>query len=372
MPPVNVLIKPASGLCDLRCGYCFYRDVSAHRETASYGVMTEETLELVVRRIFAYAEGECTIAWQGGEPTLAGLDFFRRYIELEHRYNVRGLPVHRALQTNGYRLGEAWAAFLAEHHFLTGVSLDGVRATHDAWRRTPEGGGSFSEVFATCRLFDRFRVDYNLLVVVTHQTAEKIGRIYPFFQEHGFRYQQYIACLDPLGEARGGQPWSLTPEAYGRFLIRLFDLWYPDCLRGRAPYIRQFENYIGLLLGVQPESCEQRGTCAVQTVVEADGSVYPCDFFVTDEYRMGNLRTQTLAEIRSSPVGEAFFQRSVPLPEECRRCPYLQLCRGGCFRHRIGPDGSAGQNYFCQSYRMFFDRCLPRLEHLAQAVRRGR
>lgn len=361
MPPLNVLIKPASGLCNLHCTYCFYRDVTDHRSQGCYGIMSLDTLEVLVRRIFDYAEGECTIAWQGGEPTLAGLDFFRRYIELEEQYNTKHIPVHRAIQTNGYGLTDEWAAFFGHYHVLTGLSLDGVRSSHDRYRKTPSGEGSFSSVFAATKLLERYHVDYNILTVVHRGTAEKIRQIYPFYQEHSFRYQQYIACLDPLDEPPGQRPWSLTPELYGRFLIDLFQMWYQDARRGRAPYIRQFENYIGLLAGIQPESCEQRGVCGVQTVVEADGSVYPCDFYVTDAYRLGNLKEHSIAELRANPIQQAFVQRSIPLPEQCTKCPYLHLCRGGCSRCRL----EDGLNYFCPGYQMFFQRCLPKMEQLA-------
>lgn len=363
MPPLNVLIKPASGLCNLNCRYCFYRDVSENRHVGSYGIMTPDTLEAVVREIFRYADTECTIAWQGGEPTLAGLPFFEAYIELEKKYNVNNIPVHRVIQTNGYAITEEWAAFLARHRFLTGLSLDGVRNSHDAARVTASGEGSFSRVFAAAKLLDEHHVDYNILTVVNRETASRIRQIYSFYSRRGFRYQQYIACLDPLGEEPGKQPWSLTPELYGQFLIELFGLWYQDCCQGTAPYIRQFENYVSILRGIQPESCEQRGVCGIQTVIEADGSVYPCDFYVTDEYRLGNLKTDSLASIRENPIQHSFFRRSVPLAARCGSCPYLQLCRGGCYRHRMGEDGG---NYFCESYRMFFDRCLPRLQKLAR------
>lgn len=367
MPALNIMIKPASGLCNLRCRYCFYRDVARNRDVDSYGIMTPETLEAVIREIFAYANTECTIAWQGGEPTLAGLDFFRHYIALEEKYNVRKIPVHRVIQTNGYVLDEEWAVFLAEHKFLTGLSLDGVRNSHDRNRVTPEGEGSFSKVFAAAKLLERHGVDFNILTVVNPETVSRIRQIYAFYGRQGFSYQQYIACLDPLGEVPGGQSWSLTPELYGKFLIDLFELWYQDCLRGRAPYIRQFDNYIAILRGYQPESCEQRGVCGLQTVVEADGSVYPCDFYVMDDYRLGNLRQDSLAELAVHPLRRQFFERSVPLAEGCDRCPYRLLCRGGCFRHRLTEEG--GTNRFCAAYRMFFDRCLPRLQQLARAGR---
>ncbi len=363
MSVVNVMIKPASGLCDLRCRYCFYRDVARNRQVESYGIMTLDTLEAVLRQVFADDVTECTIAWQGGEPTLAGLDFFQAYIRLERTYNTRSIPVHRALQTNGLCLDEDWAAFLAENRFLVGISLDGVRSSHDCNRVGPQEEGSFSRVFAAIGLLRQHRVEFNILTVVNRDTASRVRQIYHFYQRQGFHYQQYIACLDPLDAPPGQQPWSLTPEMYGQFLIDLFGLWVEDYRRGRAPYIRQFDNYLGILQGIPPEACEMRGMCSHQTVVEADGSVYPCDFYVTDRYRLGNLREQTLAELDRSPLRQEFLARSQPLPESCRQCPYLTLCRNGCCRHRSLSDG---RNFFCESYRMFFDACLSQLRQAAR------
>ncbi len=410
MQPLNVLIKPVSSACNLNCSYCFYADLSRKRETASYGVMSLETLEQTVKRIFEYAESECTIAWQGGEPTLAGLSFFRAYLALEKKYNTRNVRVTRCLQTNGYHLDEEWASFLAENEFLTGLSLDGTRALHDTFRRTPEGGETFSSILETARLFDRFGVAYNLLTVVNRQTAASAEEIYRFYQETGFHYQQYIVCLDPVGEEPGQRPWSLSPSDYGSFLIKLFDLWYQDCLLGRAPYIRQFENYLDLLLGIPPESCEQRGSCGLQTVIEADGSVYPCDFYASDAYCLGNLTQSSLEGIppesceqrgscglqtvieadgsvypcdfyasdayclgnltqsslealRQTRRQKDFLERSLPVPDVCKNCPFYALCRNGCFRHRLP---SSGVNYFCEGYQSFFSHALPFMQELAR------
>ena len=363
MQPLNVLIKPVSSACNLNCSYCFYADLSRKRETASYGVMSLETLEQTVKRIFEYAESECTIAWQGGEPTLAGLSFFRAYLALEKKYNTKNVRVTRCLQTNGYHLDEEWASFLAENEFLTGLSLDGTRALHDTFRRTPEGGETFSSILETARLFDRFGVAYNLLTVVNRQTAASAEEIYRFYQETGFHYQQYIVCLDPVGEEPGQRPWSLTPSDYGSFLIKLFDLWYQDCLLGRAPYIRQFENYLDLLLGIPPESCEQRGSCGLQTVIEADGSVYPCDFYASDAYCLGNLTQSSLEALRQTRRQKDFLERSLPIPDVCKNCPFYALCRNGCFRHRLP---SSGVNYFCEGYQSFFSHALPFMQELAR------
>lgn len=375
MPPIHVMIKPASGLCNMRCEYCFYADEMKKRNRTDYGIMSPQTLENTVRRALDFAEGSCTIAFQGGEPTLAGLDFYRRLLELEEKYNTKKLFISHALQTNGYVLDREWCGFLAENRFLVGLSVDGVRATHDAYRKDSQGRDTYFRVLDAAGLLKEAGADFNVLTVVNARTAPKIRRIYEQYRKLGFRWQQYIACLDPLGETGKAREYSLKPEAYGQFLIDLFDLWYLDLQKGEQPYIRQFENYVGILLGQQPESCEQRGVCSCQCIVEADGSVYPCDFYCLDEYRLGNFNEDSVETILGRAEETGFLKNSASHAETCRQCPYYFICRRGCRRHRDHEalTGCAeGENYFCRSYRMFFDACLGRLRETAEMVSRSR
>ena len=370
MPPVHLLIKPASGLCNLRCKYCFYADEMQNRQVASFGIMSPETLEKVVSKAFAYASGPVTLAFQGGEPTLAGLDFFRQAVALARQYNTKKLPVHFALQTNGMVLDDDWAAFFAQHRFLIGLSLDGIKDTHDLYRVDVQGLGTYKTVMRAAQILENHRVAYNILTVITAQTAAKAGKIYGFYQKSGFRYQQYIPCLDPLGEARGQHPYSLTPEKYAYFLKTQFDCWYNDIIRGRFAYNRYFENLVGMLLGQPPESCGMSGRCSPQNVVEADGSVYPCDFYVLDQYRLGNLNQQDFPEIEARRAELGFIQTSHKVEEPCRDCRWYPLCRGGCRRDREQPDGSLGLNYYCAAYSDFFAYAITRLEEVAQQMTR--
>ena len=371
MPPLQLLIKPSSGMCNLRCRYCFYCDVAQNRMKENYGFMSRDTMRQVVKKALAYADGTCGFAFQGGEPTLIGVDCYRDFLDTVKEYNTKNLSVSLSLQTNGYKLGDEWAEMFAENRFLVGVSVDGVKATHDSQRLTPSGEGSFSGVMETIDRFNRHKVEYNILTVVHAKTAAKIRRIYEFYKKNHFHYQQYIACLDPLGETRGESEFALEPALYGKFLTELFDLWYADWKRGRQPYIRQFENYIGILLGYPPEACDQRGVCGITNVVEADGSVYPCDFYMLDAYRLGNFNENRLDEIDAKREEIGFVERSRKLEKRCLACPYYRLCRGGCQRHRDPVEGTGEyHNYFCESYRIFFDACLGRMEELAGEIRR--
>lgn len=368
MPPRNILLKPASGNCNLRCTYCFYHDEMQARRTASYGNMSLETLEQVISKSMAAAEGLCTFGFQGGEPTLAGLEFFRHVVELQNKYSRPGLKVSNALQTNGTLLNEAWAEFLKNHHFLVGLSLDGDASLHDLYRRDASGQGTFKTVENAAALLRRYDVDFNILTVVTAQTAKHVARIYRYFKRKGFDYQQYIPCLDPLEVSRGSNKYSLTPELYGRFLIALFDLWYEDWCGGRMVYIRYFENLLQICLGQAPESCGMLGYCGIQYAVEADGSVYPCDFYMLDRYCLGNFCSNTMEEIDEKRREIRFVENSLQHAEACRRCTWQSLCRGGCRRDRMLVDGTLGKNYLCEAYQSFFAHATPKLVHMARAI----
>lgn len=371
MPALQLLIKPASGLCNMRCAYCFYCDITQKREVPSYGIMTQEALETVIRKALEYADFSCGFAFQGGEPTLAGLAFFEKAVELQKKYNYKNIKINNAIQTNGYGIDEQWCRFLSENHFLTGLSIDGIKATHDIYRKNAEGGDTFLRIMETAAMFNRFSVEYNILTVVNARTARKAKKIYEFYRKNGFCYQQYIACLDPVFEKQGEQEYSLTPKLYGEFLKELFDLWYLDLQWGRQPYIRQFENYIAILLGRQPESCEQRGICGIQHVVEADAEVYPCDFYVLDDYRLGNLKKVGFEEIQRKREEIRYIQNSANHDEECKSCPYFALCRGGCARHRVENKENKGmRNYFCEGYKLFFSHSLERLQDIARRIKR--
>lgn len=368
MPSLSLLIKPSSGGCNVRCKYCFYHDEQLNRETFSYGFMSEETLEVLIQKALEYATVHCSFGFQGGEPTLRGLDFFRRAVELQKKYNIHHAEIANAIQTNGLLIDNEWASFLHENHFLVGLSLDGAKDIHDQNRLDAEGKGTFNRVLQAAQKLSAHKVDFNLLTVVTNSTADSIGRIYHFFRRSGLLYQQYIPCLDPLGEVRGSSPYSLTPEKYAKFLKTLFDLWYRDVTEGRFIYIRYFENLVAMLLGRRPESCGLGGQCAIQNVVEADGSVYPCDFYCLDQWRLGNIREQGFQALKSCETAQRFLQEGCSGREECKNCAFLPLCRGGCRRDRE-PLG-AGGNYFCSAYQEFFSYALPRLQRIAQAIRR--
>lgn len=362
MGSLSIMIKPASGMCNMYCDYCFYRDETKKRGKELYGFMTDDTLKNIIRRTMLRAEGAISYVFQGGEPTLCGVEFFEKVVGFQKQYNRRGIVVSNALQTNGYGLDEEWCRFLRDNRFLVGLSVDGIKETHDACRRSKTGDSTYEHVVRAAKLMDEWKVDYNIITVVNKMVAGNIDKIYESYRRMGWKYQQYIACLEPLGEPHGKRGYAVTTREYGEFLIKLFELWYQDWKKGRQPYIRQFENYIGILMGYQPEACDMNGTCGVQYVVEADGSVYPCDFYVLDEWKLGNFNENRLDELELVCQEKGFIERSTRLTEDCRACPYFSICRGGCQRNRdLVGKGGVYHNYFCRSFKMFFEQCLPQL-----------
>lgn len=349
MPPLSLLIKPVSSACNLACRYCFYRDEACCREIKDYGRMSLDTAQWVIRRALEEAQGDCTFAFQGGEPLLAGLDFFRFFLEKAHTLNQGRRRLHLAVQTNGTLIDAQWADFLAENHILTGLSLDGPRELHDLHRSAPSGEGSFDRAVKGLALLQSRNAMVNALSVVTPQSARKARSVYRFLRGKGLEYFQFIPCLPPLEEEKGSGRWNLTPEQYGEFLMELYRVFCEGREKGERVSVRYFDNLFSLLSGYPAESCGMTGRCSCQNVVEADGSVYPCDFYVLDPWRLGRVQEQSFSQMARSQRALEFYRRSLSHSPECDSCPYFSLCGAGCFRER-----KDGKNRWCQGLKAFF------------------
>ena len=360
MPPLSLLIKPVSGACNMRCEYCFYQDVMQNREKQVLPRMTPETLENLVRRAFVYAEGSVSFAFQGGEPTLVGLEFFETLIRLQKKYNTRRIAVHNAVQTNGLELSDDMLDFFAREKFLVGVSLDGDRDTHDLFRKDASGQPTYEKVLANIRRMQEKNVDFNILCVVTEALSRKGRECMEALKE--FPFLQFIPCLDDLDGSKN--PGSLTENGYLNFLCDTFDVYYAGFQTGDLVSVRNFDNYISMLLGAPPESCAMAGRCGNYYLIESDGSVYPCDFYVLDEWKMGNINEQSFIRLEKNETGKRFRDRSIPVPEKCRGCRWYMLCRNGCCRER----NEDGVNKWCSVYSRFFDYSVERMQRLAAKV----
>lgn len=363
MPPISLLIKPVSGKCNMRCKYCFYIDEIENRSSSSLGSMSYDTMTALIDKAFSFADQDCTFAFQGGEPTLAGLDFFQKFSSYAKNHpNPKKIRIHYAFQTNGILIDEDWANWFAKNQVLVGISLDGPKKIHDLYRLDHGQNETFTKVMLAINMLKSKGVEFNILTVVTAASAYKGKQIYDFFKKNDFRFQQYIECLDPLGADRGSCEYSLKPQQYERFLKDVFDAWYLDMKSGHYVYNRYFENLMMILARQTPESCNMRGFCGPQWVIEADGSVYPCDFYVLDKWKLGTVLTDSFEEMELARQKSGFIEQSKPLPDDCRKCKWLLLCRNGCRRNReFTSNGTIGKNYFCSAYYNFLEYAAPKL-----------
>lgn len=355
LPAANILVKPASSACDMACRYCFYRDVAEHRQVGFKGMLSRDKLEVLVKNALDSVQLYCGFAFQGGEPTLAGLDFYKCLIELQRRHNTRNIHIQNSIQTNGCSLDDEWAAFLRDNKFLVGLSLDGPAEVHNANRPDNAGKDTFNRAMKALHLLQRHGVDFNILSVVTGRGADHIGSIYRFMLKQGITHLQFIPCLEPLECSPGDSEWFLSAEKYGKFLVRLWDLWFKDLQNGAYTSVRHIDNWLSLLMGQRAEACNMTGRCSVQFVVEGDGGVYPCDFYVHDEWRLGDVG-EPLERLRQCDTAKRFVEASHPVPETCLSCRWGRLCRNGCRRERWSPvPGDIPINRYCEAHRHFFD-----------------
>lgn len=376
MPQASILVKPASANCNMDCKYCFYKCLSINREKYSLGFMSGTTLELLVKNAIDYAEDYLTFAFQGGEPTLAGIDFFKKAVKFQKLYRKEKptLRIENTIQTNGTTLTDEWCEFLHKENFLVGISIDGPRKNHDLARKMSGGNDSFEKVMQGVALLKKHKVDFNVLTVITEQLSEKASSLYKFYKRNGFNYVQLIPCMDEAGRQAAGNDelatknsYAVKPKSYGRFLCEFFDLWYEDFKRGDIMDVRMFSNLAQMTIGYQPEECGMCGQCNCYFVVEGDGSIYPCDFYCMDAYKLGTV-SESFSTLKNSKIAVDFEKSSVQKAKECLECEYYSLCRGGCRRFREHKENQIAINYLCEGYKIFFRHTNDRLKKLGQTI----
>jgi len=355
----QLLVKPTSFDCNLRCGYCFYLKTRNLYPQAPRHLMSRDELERMVREYLGLGFPAPVFIWQGGEPTLCGLDFFETAVELEKKYARPGQVIGNGFQTNGLALDQSWAEFFSRNHFLVGLSLDGPAKIHDLFRKNLSGQSSFDRVFSAAQLLRKARVEFNLLSMVTSANADRAAEIYRFFKESGFRFLQFIPALELDPESGKLADFSPAPGPYREFLLELLELWWPD--REKIS-IREFDwllapNYEGRL-------CIFAEHCAPYLAIEHNGDVYPCDFFVREKERIGNLRDEKTGLPQMFARREKIFSpRKKWLSRSCRACPWFRFCFGGCLREREpknNPDPK--KSVYCEAYSGLFERAWKKLK----------
>ena len=361
MNDFSLLLKPSAADCNLRCAYCFYQ--SRRALTSAHPRMTDEVLERVIASYMGSRQAvSYTFSWQGGEPGLMGLPFFRKAVELQRRHAPAGAIVCNAFQTNATLITDALAAFMAEYKFLCGVSLDGPAQLHDHYRKTAAGQPTHALVLKGIDRLRRRGGDFNVLALVNDRTVKQPRQIYGYFKNHGLFHQQYVPCVE-FDEHGRVLPYSVSGPAWGDFLCAIFDQWIAGDVHRVS--IRLFDSILEYLLTGKRNACTMGTDCRQYFVVEHDGSVYPCDFFVREEWRLGNIASGSWKAFLASPVYRQFGLRKAAWNDECRSCPWLPLCHDDCpkFR-RVGGDGRPG-SVLCEGWKAFYAHALPRLERLA-------
>jgi uncharacterized protein len=388
--------KPIGPICNLDCTYCFYLEKEKLYPDQRSWRMSRPVLEQYIRQYIGQQDAaEVNFTWQGGEPTLLGVDFFREAVELQQRY-ADGKTIHNSIQTNGTLLDDEWGDFLARHHFLVGLSIDGPRSLHDACRVDKHQQPTFDAVMRGLDVLKKHAVEFNTLTVVNSLNSEHPGEVYAFLKQIGSSFIQFIPVVERRparvdltvhGAALAEPPspadsdhadatvtdWSVRPDAYGEFLVQVFDQWVRNDVG--SIFVQHFDVALGNWLGIGSSLCVFAPTCGSALAIEHNGDVYSCDHYVYPKYRLGNVLTESLGDmVASGPQRRFGRDKQDTLPAYCRRCEVRFACNGECPKHRftLTPDGEAGLNYLCPAYKRFFGHIDPYMKIMADLLRAGR
>jgi len=372
--PFHVMTKPIGAICNLDCEYCYYLEKEElYPETKSFR-MEDSTLENYIRQYIETQStlSEITFAWQGGEPTLMGIDFFRKAVELQDKYRRSGMTIRNSLQTNATIINDEWAIFFKENNFLIGISIDGPPKLHDHYRFDKKGDPSSADVIRGLRLFQKHEVDYNILCVVNNYNGDYPVQIYNYFKDLGAQFMQFIPIVEHFGDGSEVSPRSINPKQYGRFLCAVFDEWVKEDI-GKI-FIQIFDVSLEAWLGFKPSLCIFNETCGDAMAMEHNGDVYACDHYVTPEYLVGNIEETPIADIINLPFQRKFGEdKKDTLPPYCLDCEVRFVCNGGCPKNRFidTPNGDPGLNYLCEGYKMFFNHIDAPMKLMAVALENG-
>jgi len=368
--PFSLLIKPASADCNLRCDYCFYLEKCRLYPQSSRHRMSEEVLSRLVRSYLDTEQPVHTFAWQGGEPTLMGLEFFRRVTDLQAEHGRAGTAVANGLQTNATLIDDALAEHLAQYRFLVGCSLDGPARMHNRYRRALSGKPSHADVLRGIRTLQRHQVEFNILVLVSRANVRHAREVYRYLTDQGFLFHQYIPCVE-FNEQGEPEPISITGDEWGAFLCAIFKEWYPDDIYTVS--VRNFDALLNRLVDGTVVVCTMGDNCCQYFVVEHNGDIYPCDFFVDEDLKLGNIMNASWEDLLACRTYCDFGARKRKWHAACSTCDCLDLCSGDCLKHRMYA-GNPPQNRsrLCSGIKQFIGHTRTHFEALAQQVRRER
>jgi len=375
----QVIAKPMGPLCNLDCSYCFYLEKEAlFKEMpgaqSRIQLMPDQVLEnYIQKKLESTSTREHHFIWQGGEPTLAGIQYFQKVIRFQQRYG-QGQRINNAIQTNGVLLDDAWCEFLAGHEFLVGISIDGPRELHDVCRVDKTGKPTFDRVMRGLELLKKHQVAFNTLTTIHHMNQDFPRETYGFLKEIGSRFMQFIPIVEKIGgQLKTISKSSVDPVQYGQFLNTVFDEWVKEDVG--SIFVQNFDVALEAWSGRQSSLCVFNETCGQDPVIEHNGDLYACDHFVSPEYRIGNLLNDGLDEVMGSPEQLKFgLDKRSTLPAKCRGCSYRFACHGGCPKDRFSGTEARdpGLNYLCEGYLSFFEHIDPYMSFMANELRNRR
>jgi uncharacterized protein len=369
----QIFVKPTGPICNLDCRYCYYLEKEhLYPEDESFRMPDEILEEYIVQHIEASPETVIRFSWHGGEPTVLGLDYFRRIVELQRKHRPPDRRIANGIQTNGTLLDEEWCRFLAEEGFAVGLSLDGPREMHDRFRVTKDGGPTHEQAVRGYDLLKEYGVYTDILCVVNAYNVEFPLQVYRFFKQNNAQYITFLPMVEPQPDTKDGvNPISVPAEAWGLFLCTIFDEWVDRDI-GHVK-VQIFEEAARTAFNQEHSLCIFRPTCGDIPVVEHNGDFYTCDHYVDTEHRLGNITETPLVELLESPEQRAFGEAKLKaLPRYCRECDVRAMCNGGCPKNRFlrTPDGEPGLNYLCDGYKRFFTHCQPFVSEVAALWKR--
>lgn len=350
------------------CRYCFYKNRAPEFGTGKQR-MSEEVLEKLIKDYMQLGFSPAVFIWQGGEPTLMGLDFYKKAVELQKKFGTAGQEVTNCLQTNAILLNDEWCRFLHEKNFLVGLSIDGPKELHDYYRLDNGGCGSFDRVMRAIEKCKEHKVEFNALTLLNSKNVEKPDEILDFFIDNGIDYLQFIPCVEKEPATGKIKDFSITPQQYGEFLCRLFDRW---CDHGPSDTrIRDFDSVLSYCIKGKHTICTFDRQCSQYIVIEHTGDAFCCDFFVEPRWRLGNIFETPIGQLANNSKKLAFTRAKLNLCNKCLLCRHLDLCRGGCMKDRavLGKENFNRESYFCEAYKRFFDYTMPRFMQIAAEIK---
>ena len=368
--PFSIIVKPIGPLCNLNCDYCYYVDKDKNYSYIDKKdfIISDEILEMFIKdyiSIQSKITKNIEFIWQGGEPTLLGVDFFKKVVSLQKKYNYKNYNIHNSIQTNGTLIDDKMALFFKANNFLVGISIDGPKDLHNKYRYDKSSNGSFDKTLKGLELLKKYNVEFNTLTTVNNINSKYPIEVYEFLKSIGSKYMQFIPIVE-VDENSSITKYSVEPQLWGTFMTKIFEHWSKNDI-GKI-FVQHFDLTLAQYMGLPSSMCSHNKYCGRALAMEHDGSIYSCDHFVFDKNYIGNIKESLEVIISNKNQIEFGYNKFSTLPKECLDCTYLQLCFGGCPKNRITQRDTGMQNYLCSGFKYYYEKTYPIYLAMAKAL----